>query len=133
MTRWTAAHQATLSSNISQTFLKFMSIEAVMLSNHLILCQPIVLLPSIFANVKVFSNELAHPIRWPKFFSISPSSKCSGLISFSIDLFDVLAVQGTLSSQHHNSKASVLQLTAFPMVQLSHSYIITGKTIALTM
>ena len=133
MTRWTAACQAPLSSNIFQTFLKFMSTEVVMLSNHLILCQPILLLPSIFPSVKVFSNELAHPIRWPKFFSISPSNKFSGFISFSIDLFDVLEVQGTLSSQHHNSKASILWLTAFSMVQLSHSYITTGKTTVLTM
>ena len=109
-----------------------------MLSNHLILCCPLLLLPSVFPSIKVFSNGLALPIRWPKYwifsFSISPSNEYSGLISFRIDWFDLLSVQGTLKSlfQHHSSKASILQCSAFFMVQLSHPYITTGKTIALT-
>ena len=115
-TPWTAAHQAPLSSTVSQSLLRFMSIELVMLSNHLILRHPL-LLSSIFPSIKVFSNESALRIRWPKHwsFSISPSSEYSGLISFRIDWFDLLAVQGTLNSllQDHNSKASVLQCPAF--------------------
>ena len=111
-----------------------MSIDSVMPSNYLIFCRPLFLLPSIFSNIRVFSSELALGIRWPKYwsfsFSISPSSEYSGLISFRIDWFDLLAVQGTL--QHHSSKASVLQHSAFFIVQLSHLYMTTGKTIALT-
>ena len=115
-----------------------MSIESVMPSNHLILCQPLLLLPSIFPSIKVISNESALHIRWPKYwsfsFSISPSSECSALISFKMDWFDLLAVQGTLKSllQHHSSKASILQHSAFFAVRLSHPYMTTGKTIALT-
>ena len=137
MTPWTAAHQAPLSSTVSQSLLKFTSIEPVMPSNHLILCHP-VLLPSVFPRIRVFSNELALHIRWPKYwifsFSISPSNKYSGLISFRIDWFDLLAVQGTLKSllQHHTSKASILCCSAFFMVQFSHPYMTLGKTIALT-
>ena len=112
-TPWTAAHQASLSCTISQSLLKLMSIESVMLSNHLVLCCPLLLLPSIFPSGRVFSNALAPHIRCPKFwsFSISPSNEYSGLISFRTDLFDVLAVQGTLKSllQHHSSKASILR------------------------
>ena len=113
-----------------------MSIKLVMPSNHLILCCPLLVLPSIFPSIKVFSSELALPIRWPKYwsfnFSISPSNY-SGLISFRIDWFDLLAVQGTLSSlQYHSSKASILQCSPFFMVQLSHLYMTTGKSIALT-
>ena len=115
MTPWTAAHQAPLSFTICQSFLKFMSIEFVMLSNHLILCRPLLLLPFIFPSIRVFSSESALHIRWPKHwsfsFSISPSNEYSGLISFKIDWFDILAVQETLKSllQHHSFKASVLQ------------------------
>ena len=118
--------------------LKHMSIESVMSSNHLILCCPLFLLPSIFPSIKVFSNESALRIRWPKYWnfscSISPSSEYLGLISFRIDWFDVLAVRGTLKSllQHHSSKASVLQHSDFFMVQLSHLYKYSGKTTALT-
>ena len=114
-----------------------MSIESVMLSNHFILCCPLLLLPSIFANIRVFSNESAHRIRWPKYwsfsFSISPSNEHSGLISFRMDWLDLLAVQGTLKSllQHHSSKASIPQCSAFFMVQLSHPYMTAEKTIAL--
>ena len=109
-----------------------------MLSNHLILCHPLLLLPSIFPSIRVFSKESAFHIRWPKYwsfsFGISPSNEYSELISFRIDLFDLLTVQGTCKSllQHHSSKASILQHSAFFMVQLSHSYMTTGKTIALT-
>ena len=110
-------------------------VESVMISNHFFLCCPL-LLPSIFPSIRVFSNELAVCIKWPKYwsFSVSPSNEYSGLISFRIDWFDVLAVQGTLKSllQHHNSKASISQCSAFFMVQLSYSYMTTGKTIALT-
>ena len=126
MTPWTAAHQAPLSSTISQSLLKFMSIESVMPSNHFILCCPLLLPPSIFPSIRVFSNELVLRIRWPKYwsfsFSISPSNEYSGLISFRMDWFVLLAVQGTLKSllQHHSSKASVLWCSAFFMVQLSH-------------
>ena len=115
--------------------LRFMSIESVMLSNHLVLCRPL-LLPSVFPSIRVFFSESALHIRWPKYwsFSISPSSESSGLISFRIDWFNLLAVQGTLKSllQHHNSKASILRHSAFCMVQLSHPYMTTGKTVALT-
>ena len=115
-----------------------MFIEFVVSSNHLILCHPLLLLPSIFTSIRVFSNESALCIMWPKYwsfsFSISPSNEYSGLISFWIDWFDLLATQGTLKSllQHHSSKASILQRSAFFMVQLSHPYVTTGKTIALT-
>ena len=115
-----------------------MSIELAMPSNHLILCHPLLLLPSIFPSIRVFSNESALRIRWPKYwsfsFSISPSNEYSGLISFRMDWLDLLAVQGTLKSllQHHSSKASVLQCSAFFMVQISHPYMTTGKTIAWT-
>ena len=118
--------------------LKFMSIESMMLSNHLILWHPLLLLPLIFPSIRDFSNELAFCVRWPKYwsfsFSISPSNEYSGLISFRIDWFYLLAVQGTLKSllQHHNSKTSVLWCSAFFLVQLSHLYMTTGKTIALT-
>ena len=128
MTPWTAAHQASLSFTMSQSLLKFMSIESVMLSNHLILCHPLLLLPSIFPSIGVFSNELALHIRWQKCwsFSISPSNKYSELISLKIDWFH-LAVQGTLKSllQHYSSKASVLRSSAFFMVQLSQLYMTT--------
>ena len=139
VTPWNAAHQASLSFTISQSLLKLMSIESVMLSNHLLLCSPLLLLPSIFPSIKVFSNESALCIRWPKYwsfsFSISPSNEYSGLISFRIDSFDLVTVQGTLKSllQCHSSKASVLQCSAFFMVQLSHPYMTTGKTISWTM
>ena len=115
-----------------------MSIELVMSSNHLVLCYPLFLLPSIFPSIRVFSNELALQIRWPKYwsfsFNISPSNEYSGLISFRIDWFDLLEIQGTLKSLHqcHSSKASILQHSDFFMVQLSHPYMTTGKTIALT-
>ena len=115
-----------------------MSIESVMPSNHLIPCHPLLLPPSIFSRIRVFSNESVIPIRWPKYwsfsFSISPSNEYSGLISFRMDWLDLLAAQGTLKSfvQHHSSKASVLQCSAFFIVQLSHPYMTTGKTIALT-
>ena len=115
-----------------------MFIESVMSSNHLILCCPLLLLPSIFLSIRVFSNELALHIRWPKYwsfsFSISPSNEYSGLISFRIDWLDLLVVQRTFKSllQHHNLKASILQHSAFFMIQLSHLYMTTGKTTALT-
>ena len=137
-TPWTAARQSALSFTISQSLLKLMSIESVIPSNHLVLCHPLLLLPSVFPSVRVFSNKLALHIRWPKYwgfsFSISPSNEYSGLISFRIDWFDLLAVQGTLSSllQYHSSKASILQCSAFFMAQLLHPYMITGETIALT-
>ena len=122
----------------SWSLLKHMSIESVMPSNHLILCRPLLLLSSIFPSIRVLSNELALHIRWPKYwsfsFSISPSNEYSGLISFRIAWFDLLAVQGTLKSllQHHSSKVSVLWCSAFFIVQISHPYMTTGKTIALT-
>ena len=137
-TPWTAAYQASLSFTISSSLLKFMSIESVMPSNHLILCRPLLLPPSIFPSIRVFSNESVLHIRWPKYwnfsFSISPSNEYSGLISFKMDWLDLLAVQGTLKSllQHHSSKASILQHSTFFMVQLSHPCMTTGKTIALT-
>ena len=116
--------------------IKLISIESVMLSNRLILCHLLLLLPSIFPSLRVFSNESVLHIRWPKYwsFSISPSNEYSGLISFRMDWLDLLSVQGTLKSllQHHSSKASILQCSAFFMVQLSHSYMTTGKTMALT-
>ena len=137
MTPWTAEHQASLSVTISWSLSKFMSIEWVMLSNHFILCHPYLFLPSVFPSTRVFSNESAVCIMWPNYwcfrFSISPSSEYSGVISFRIDWFDLIAVQGTLKSllQHHNSKVSVLQCSAFFLVQLSYLYMTTGKTIAL--
>ena len=135
---WTAECQASVSFTISQSLLKFRSIESVMPSNHLILCRPLLLLPSIFPSIRVFSNQSALYIRWPKYwsfsFSISPSNEHPGLISFRTDWLDLLAVQGTLKSllQHHSSKASILRSSAFFIVQLSHPYMTTGKTIALT-
>ena len=136
-TSWTAAHQASLFITSSWCLLKFMSIELVMPSRHLILHHPLLPLPSIFPGIRVFSSELVLCIRWPKYrsftFSISPSNEYSGLISFRIDWFDFLAVQGTLKSllQHHSSKASILQCSAFFIVQLSYPYMTTAKTIAL--
>ena len=136
-TPWTAARQASLSITNSQSLLKLMSIESVMPSNNLILCHPLLLLPSVFPSIRGFSNESVLPIRWPKYwsvsFSISPSNEYSGLISFRIGWFDLLAVQEAFKSllQHHSSKASILQHSAYFMVQLSHVYMITGKTIAL--
>ena len=133
----TAAHQVSLSFTISQSLLKFMSIELVMPSNHLILCHFLLLLPSIFPSIRIFSSESVLRTRWPKYwsfsFSISPSNEYSGRISFRMDWLDLLAVQGILKSllQHHRSKASILQCSAFFMVQLSHPYMTTGKTIAL--
>ena len=138
VTPWTAACRASLSITNSQSLLKLMSIMSVMPSNHLILCRPLLLLPSIFPSIRVFSSESALPIRWPKHwsfsFSISPSNEYSGLISFRIDWFDLLAVQETIKSlfQHHSSKASILWRSTFFIVQLSHPYMTTGKTIALT-
>ena len=137
-TPWTAAFQASLSINKSWSLSKLMSIESVMSSNHLILCRPLLLSPSIFPSIRVFSNESALHIRWPKYwsfnFSISPSNEYSGLISFRMDWLDLLAIQGTLKSllQHHRSKASILRCSAFLIVQLSNPYMTTGKTIALT-
>ena len=134
----TAAHQASLSITNSRSPPKLMFIESVMPSNHLILCHPLLLLPSIFPSIRVFSNESALHIRWPKYWSfscnISPSDEHPGLISFTTDWLDLLAVQGTLKSllQHHSSKASILQRSAFFTVQLSHPYMTPGKTIALT-
>ena len=135
---WTAAHQASLSIANSQSLLKLMSVGSVMLSSHLILCRPLLLLPLIFCSIRVFSNESVLHIRWPKYwnfsFSISPSNEYSGLISFRIYWFDLLAIQGTLKSllQYHSSKASILWHSAFFRVQLSHPYMTTGKTMALT-
>ena len=134
----TAARQASLSITNSWSLLKLMSVVSVMPSNHVILCHPLFLLPSIFPSIRVFSNELALRIRRPKHwsfsFNISPSNEYSGPISFRIDRFDLLAVQGILKSllQHRTSKASILWCSAFFMVQLSHPYMTTGKTIALT-
>ena len=134
---WTAACQASLSITNSRSLLKLMSDESVMPINHLILCCPL-LLPSIFPIIRGLSNESALRIRWPKYwsfsFNIRPCNEYSGLISFRIDWFDLLALQGILMSllQHYNSKASILQLSAFFMVQLSHPYMTTGKTIAWT-
>ena len=137
-TPWTAARQASLSITNSWSLPKPMSIESVMPSNHLILCCPLLLLPSIFPCIGVFSNESALRIRWPKYwsfsFNIRPSNEHPGLISFRMDWLALPAVQGTLKSllQHHSSKASILQHLAFFIVQLSHPYMTTGKTIALT-
>ena len=133
-----AASQGSLSITNSRSLLKLMSTELVMPSNHLIPCCPLLLLSSIFPKIRVFSNESVLRMRWPKYcsfsFSISPSNEFSGLISFRMDWLDLLAVQGTLKSllQHHSSKASVLQCSAFFTVQLSHPYMTTGKTIAFT-
>ena len=138
VTPWTATCQASLSISNSQNLLKLMSIESVMSSNLLILCHPLLLLPSIFPSIRVFSNESVLGIWWPKYcsfsFNISPSSEHSGLISFRMDWFDLLAAQGTLKSllQHYSSKVSILRCSTFFIVQLSHQYITTGKTIALT-
>ena len=131
-----AACQASLSITNSKSSPKFMSIDLVMPSNHLILCGPLLLLLSIFPSIRVFSNESALPTRWPSVgsFNISPSNEHPGLISFRMDWLDILAVQGTLKNllQHHSSKASILQCSAFFIVQLSNPYTITGKTTALT-
>ena len=138
VTPWAAACQAFLSITNSQSLLKLMSIELVMPSNHFILCCPLLLLPSIFPSIRVFSNESALHIRWPKYwsfrFNISPYDEHPGLISFRMDWLDLLAIQGTLKSllQHHSSKASIHLHSAFFIVQLSHPYKTTGKTIALT-
>ena len=138
VTPWAATCQASLSIAKSQSLLKLMSIEFVMPSNHLILCCPRLLLPSIFPNIRVFSNESVLCIRWPKYWSfssnISPSNEYSGLISFMMNWLDLLTGQGTLKSllQYHSSKASILQCSAFFIVQLSHPYMTTGKTKALT-
>ena len=138
VTPWTAAHQASLSIINSQSLLKLMSIELVMPSNHLILCHSLLFLPSIFPSIRVFSSESVLRIKWPKYrsfsFRLSPSNEYSGLISFRMDCSDLLAVLGTLKSllQLHSSKASILRHSAFYMVQLSHPYMTTGKTISLT-
>ena len=132
-TPWTAVHQASLSITNSWNLLRLMFIKSVIPSNHLILCHPLLLLPSILPSIRVFSNESVLRMRWPKYwsfsFSISPSSEYSGLISFRMDWLDLLAVQGTLKSllQHHSSKASILCHSATFMVQLSHPYMTTGK------
>ena len=133
----TAAHQASLSITKSQSLLEPMSIKSVMSSNHLILCHPLPLLRSVFPSIRVFSNESALHIRWLEYwsfsFGISPSNEYSGLIYFSMDWLDILAVQDTFKSllQHHSSKASIFQCSTFFVVQLSHPYMTTGKTIAL--
>ena len=138
VTPWTTARQASLSITNSWSSLRLMSIESVMPSSHLILCHPLLLLPSIFPSIRVFSNESALHIKWPKYwsfsFNISPSNEHPRLISFRMDRLDLLAVQGTLKSllQHQSSKASILLHSAFFIVQLSHQYMTTGKTIALT-
>ena len=135
---WTAARQASLPFTITGDMLKFMFIESVMPSNHFFLCCSLLLLPSIFPSIRVFSNDSALCIRWPKYqsftFSVSPSSEYSGLIFFRIDWFDLLAVQGNLKNllQHHSSKALILWPSAFFILQFSHPYMTTGKTIALT-
>ena len=137
-TPWTAAYQASLTITSSQSLLILMSIELVMPSNHLILCHPLLLPPLIFPSIRVFSSESTLRIKWPKYqsfsFSVSPSNEHPGLISFRMDWLDLLAVQGTLKSllQHYSSKASILRHSAFFTVQLSHPYMTTGKTIALT-
>ena len=134
MTPGITAHQASLSITDSQSPPKPMSIESVMPSNHLILCRPLLLLPSIFPCIRVFSNESALHIRWPKYWSFSFNNEHSGLISFRMDWLNLLAVRGTLKSllQHHSSKASILRHSVFFIVQLSHTYMTNGKTIALT-
>ena len=135
---WTATRQASLSFTISQNLLRLMSIESVMPSNHLFFYPPLLHLPSIFPSIRVFSNESALHVRWPKYwsfcFSISPSNEHPGLISFRMDWLDPLVVQGTLKTllQHHSSKASLLRHSAFFTGHLSHPYMTTGKTIALT-
>ena len=137
-TPWTAACKVSLSITNSQRLPKPMSIELVIPSNHLILCHPLLLLSSIFPSIRILSNESTLCIKWPKYwsfsFNISPSNEHSGLISFMMNWLDLLAVQGTLKSllKHHSSKASILQNSAFFIVQLSHPYMTTGKTIALT-
>ena len=137
VTPWTAAQQVSLSITSFQSLFKLISIKSVMPSNHLILCHPL-LLPSVFPSIRVFSNESVLCIRWPEYwsfsFSISPSNEYSGLIFFRMDLWELLAVQGALKSllQHHSSKASILQRSAFFIVQLSNPYMTTGKIIALT-
>ena len=136
VTPWTAACQASLFITNSWSLLKLMSIESVMPPKHLILCRPLLFPPSIFPSIMVFSNESVLHLRWPKYwsfsFNISPSNEHSGLISFSMDWFDLLSVQGTLKSllQHHSSKTLILWCSAFFMVQISHPYITTGKTVA---
>ena len=138
MTPWTVACKASLSITNSRNLFKLMSIESVMPSNHFILCHPLLLPPSIFPSIRVFSKESVLCIRWPNYwsfiFSISPFNEYSGLISFRMDWLDLLAVQGTLKSllQHHSSKASILQCSVFFVIQLLHLYMTTGKTIALT-
>ena len=129
--------QASLSLTISQSLPKFMSIASVMPSNHLNLCRPLLLLPSVFPSIRIFSSELALPIRWPKYLEFQlqhQSLQCKSLESFRMDWFDLLAVQGTLKSlpQYHNSKASIFRCSAFFMIQLSHPYMTIGETIALT-
>ena len=137
-TPWNAVGQASLFFTISWSLFKLMSIELVMLSNHLVLCHPLLLLPSVFPSIRVLSSESVLPSRWPKYwsftFSISPSNEYSGLISFRMDWLDLLVVQGILKSllQYCSSKASILQCSAFFMVQLSHPYMTIGKTIPLT-
>ena len=137
-TPWTTPCQAYLSITNSRSLLKLMSIESVMPSNHLILCHPLLLTPSIFPSIRVFSNESVFQIRWPKYWSfrfrITPSNEHSGLISFMVDWLDLLAVQGTLKNllQHHSSKASILRCSAFFIVQISHPYMTTGKIKAVT-
>ena len=137
-TPWAAACQASLSNTNSRSLPKVISIESVMPSDHLILCRPLLLPPSIFPSIRVFSNELVLPVSWPRYwsfsFNIRPSNEHLGLISFRMDWLDLLAVQGTLKSllQHHSSKASILLHSALFIVQLSHPYMTTGKTIALT-
>ena len=137
-TPWTAAHQSSLSITNSQSLLRLMSVESVMPSNYLILCHPLLLLPSVFPSIRIFSNESALRIRWPKYwsfsFNISHCNEHPGLIPFRINWLDLLAVQGTLKSllQHHSSKASILLHLAFFVIQLSHPYMTTGKTIGLT-
>ena len=135
MTPWTAARQASLSITNSRSLLKLMFIDSVMPSNHLILCRPLLLPPSLFPSIRVFSNESVHHIRWPKYWSFrfSPSNEYSGLMSFRIDWFDLLAVQGTLKSfLQHCSKASIFRHSTFFIVQLSYPCMTTGKTMALT-
>ena len=138
VTTWTAAHQASLSITNSWSLIKLMSIESVMPSNHLILCHPLLLPPSVFPSIRVFSKESVLHIRWPKYwsfsFNISPSKEYSRLISFTMYWLDHLAVQGMLKGllQHHSSKASILQHPALFIIQLSHTYMANGKTIALT-
>ena len=134
MTPWTVAHQAFLSITNSWSLFQLMSTESVMPSNHLILCGPLLLWPSIFPSIRIFSNESFLHIRWPKYcsfsLSISPSNEYSGLISFRMDWLDLLAVQGTFKNllQHHRSKASIIQCSAFFIVQLSHPHMTTGET-----